>query len=55
MLTEADLAAKIAGVRAYASQLAVLFDTEAHMAERLRAFAAHTGSGQPAERVWLPG
>jgi hypothetical protein len=53
-LTEADFAAKIDSVRAYGSQLQILFDTETHMAERLRAFAGHTGNGQPAERVWLP-
>ncbi len=53
-LTEADMSAKIAAVRAYASQLDVLFDSPDAAAERLREYALSVGQGRPAERIWIP-
>lgn len=53
-LSEQDLRAKIAGVRAYGSQLSMLFGGDAAMEEAIRAYAVHVGQGRPAERVWVP-
>jgi LmbE family N-acetylglucosaminyl deacetylase len=52
-LTEADVAAKIAAIAAYASQLPTLFGSEADMAERVHNFAWHVGQDEPAERTWV--
>jgi LmbE family N-acetylglucosaminyl deacetylase len=52
--SEEDLQAKINSVRAYASQLEMLFD-EAKVEEPLRTYALQVGEGRLAERVWLPG
>ena len=49
-----DLQAKIESVRAYDSQLEMLFD-KAEVEQPLRAYALRVGEGQLAERVWLPG
>jgi len=54
-LNATDLAAKIAAVQAYSSQLGVLFGSPAEAENRLTAYAIHAGQGRPAERLWLPG
>lgn len=54
-LAEENLHQKIAGARAYTSQLPTLFDSEAEMEDRLRHYALHVGAGQLCERVWIPG
>lgn len=52
-LTEADLAAKIAAIAAYVSQLPTLFGSEADMARRVHNFARLVGQDKPAERNWI--
>lgn len=52
-LSEADLAAKIAAIAAYGSQLAGLFGSEADMARRVHTFARYVGQGEPVERIWV--
>ena len=54
-LSEPDLHAWIDSVRAYRSQVPLLFGDEAAMARRLRAFALHLDGETPAERLWIPG
>ncbi len=54
-LSEENLQAKIESVRAYTSQLPVLFGSEAEMEQRVRNYALRLGQGRPAERIWLPG
>lgn len=54
IFSEGNLQAKINSIRAYASQLEILFDSEAEMKNRVRAYALHVGEGQLAERIWLP-
>jgi LmbE family N-acetylglucosaminyl deacetylase len=54
-LSEADLAAKIDSVRAYASQLDMLFGGEGKVADWIRPYTLHVGQGKPAERIWRPG
>lgn len=52
-LDEADLAAKIAAVACYRSQISTFWEDHAAMAATVRAFAASRGHhGQPAERLW---
>lgn len=51
-LSEANLVAKIDSIRAYASQLEMLFGTDAKMAARVRNYALQVGAGQLAERIW---
>jgi LmbE family N-acetylglucosaminyl deacetylase len=53
-LSETDLMAKINSVRAYASQLAMLFGGEEAMADYIRSYTLDVGQGTPAERIWLP-
>jgi LmbE family N-acetylglucosaminyl deacetylase len=53
-LSEANLAAKIDSIRAYASQLEMLFGDDAKMATRVRDYALQVGDGQLAERIWIP-
>lgn len=45
-LTEADLAAKVAAIACYTSQLSSFFADRAEMAQRVRAYAAHLADGQ---------
>jgi LmbE family N-acetylglucosaminyl deacetylase len=54
-LSEADLAAKLAAIGAYASQVSSFWPDAAAMAAAVRQFAERTGSGAPAERVWRAG
>jgi len=54
-LTEDDVQAKIDSVRAYRSQVPMLFGDEATMATRLRAYAMHYDHHMPAERYWMAG
>jgi len=42
-------------VRAYRSQVPMLFGDEATMATRLRAYAMHYDHHMPAERYWMAG
>jgi LmbE family N-acetylglucosaminyl deacetylase len=51
-LDEEVLAAKIAAVARYCSQLSTFWADEAEMAARIRAYAPHVGGGRPAERYW---
>lgn len=53
--SEDDLQAKIDSVRAYTSQLGMLFGSETQMEQRLRDYALWVGDGKLAERVWIPG
>ncbi|MBN1219754.1 MAG: PIG-L family deacetylase [Anaerolineae bacterium] len=52
--SEKDLQAKVDSIRAYASQLVALFNSEMEMAERVRGYAGQVGEGRAAERIWLP-
>jgi hypothetical protein len=53
-LSAEALAAKVAAVACYRSQLITLHWNDATEMERaVRAFADQTGNGQPAERYWL--
>jgi LmbE family N-acetylglucosaminyl deacetylase len=52
---EENLQAKIDSVRAYYSQLGMLFGGEAEMEQRLRHYALWVGDGKLAERLWIPG
>jgi LmbE family N-acetylglucosaminyl deacetylase len=51
---EENLQAKINSVRAYASQLGMLFGGEEEMEHRVRDYALQLGQGKPAERIWIP-
>jgi hypothetical protein len=51
-LDPAALAAKVAAVACYRSQISTFYADEAEMAARVRAYAQAVGNGQPAERVW---
>ena len=51
-LDEAALAAKVAAVECYRSQISTFYADEAEMAARVRAYAQAVGNGQPAERLW---
>jgi LmbE family N-acetylglucosaminyl deacetylase len=53
-ISEENLEAKIKSIRAYASQLQILFGGEAAMAQYVRQYALYVGEGSLAERVWLP-
>jgi LmbE family N-acetylglucosaminyl deacetylase len=53
-LIAADLAAKVAAVQAYGSQMGILFDGPIEAKTRLTHYAAHVGQGQPAACIWLP-
>lgn len=53
--SEENLQAKIKSIHAYASQIPTLFEGETDLEQQLRAYALHTGEGQLAERVWMPG
>ncbi|MEW5958990.1 MAG: PIG-L family deacetylase [Chloroflexota bacterium] len=52
LLSTANLAAKIDSIRTYASQVPLLFGSEATMATIVRNYALHVGQGRLAERVW---
>ncbi len=51
-LSPADLQAKLDSVRAYASQLSMLFGGETAMEEYITKYTSTVGHGQPAERIW---
>ena len=53
VLSPADLQAKLDSVRAYTSQMSMLFGGEAAMEEYITTYALTVGQGQPAERIWL--
>jgi LmbE family N-acetylglucosaminyl deacetylase len=52
MLSEEALEVKIAAISCYHSQLGTFWASPAEMAAGVRAFAARTGGGRPAERYW---
>ena len=52
-LTEADLQAKVASIRAYSSQIAMLFENETLVEKAVRGYTLRVGQGKPAERVWM--
>ncbi|MCB0212131.1 MAG: PIG-L family deacetylase [Anaerolineae bacterium] len=54
-LTEADLQAKVASIRAYSSQMAMLFENETLVEKYVRAYTLRVGKGESAERVWTVG
>ncbi len=54
-LSEADLKVKIDSIRAYASQLQMLFGGEAEMERLVREYGLWVGEGQLAERTWVIG
>ncbi len=54
-LTEADFAAKVAAIAAYTSQISSFWASLAEMEAAVRQFAARTGGGPPAERLWRVG
>jgi LmbE family N-acetylglucosaminyl deacetylase len=49
---EDALAAKVAAIACYRSQISSFFADQAEMAARVRAYAEAVGGGQPAERLW---
>lgn len=53
-LSAENLQAKINSVRAYASQLPMLFGSETKMANYVGNYTLLVGEGKPAERIWLP-
>jgi LmbE family N-acetylglucosaminyl deacetylase len=53
-LSEANLAAKVDSIRAYASQMTMLFGDAASMAEVVQRYAWQVGEDRPAERLWWP-
>ena len=54
-LSEDDVQARIDSVRAYHSQVPLLFGDEAMMAARVRAYTQSIDGQGPAERFWIPG
>jgi LmbE family N-acetylglucosaminyl deacetylase len=54
-LMEADLAAKVAAIAAYTSQISTFWGGLAEMEAAVRQFAEHTGGGRRAERLWRAG
>lgn len=54
-LSEDNLQAKLNSIRAYASQLEVLFGSEIEMENNLRQYALRVAEGKLAERMWVPG
>ena len=50
-LTEADVAAKISAIAAYASQISSFWQDSEHMALAVRQHLMHNGNGQAAERL----
>ncbi len=53
-LSEAALAAKIGAIAYYTSQISTFWMGRDAMAESVRRYAAQTGGGVPAERLWQP-
>ncbi|MBN1992880.1 MAG: PIG-L family deacetylase [Anaerolineae bacterium] len=51
---ENNLRAKLDSIRAYASQLNMLFGNEAEIERQIRRYARAVGKGKLAERVWTP-
>ena len=54
-LNEAALAAKIAAIACYRSQLSSFYADEAEMVARVRSYAQVIGAGRPTERLWHKG
>ncbi len=54
-LAEDDVQARIDSVRAYRSQMPMLFGDDATMAARVQAYTEQIDGQGPAERVWIPG
>lgn len=54
-LTQADLAAKVEAIAAYASQISTFWDDRAGMEAAVRTFGERTGGGRFAERLWRVG
>ncbi len=52
-LDDASLAARVAAVACYCSQLGTFWADESEMGRRIRAYALNVGEGRPAERYWL--
>lgn len=56
MLAEEDIAAKVAAIRLYSSQLAILFGDESSMVKRVTSYALAVGAGHGyGERYWQGG
>jgi LmbE family N-acetylglucosaminyl deacetylase len=53
-ISEENLKAKLESIRAYGSQLQILFGGEAAMTRHVREYVRYIGEGSPAERIWLP-
>jgi LmbE family N-acetylglucosaminyl deacetylase len=53
-LSEGALQAKIAAFLCHRSQISTFYRDDDEVAQRLRAYAAAVGQGQPAERFWRP-
>jgi len=51
-LDEGAVAAKVAAIACYPSQLSTFFADQGEMAARVRAYAEAVGNGRPAERLW---
>ncbi len=51
-LDKESLAAKVAAIACYRSQISTFFADDAEMAARVRAYAEVVGGGQPAELLW---
>jgi LmbE family N-acetylglucosaminyl deacetylase len=54
LLSEENLRAKIDSIAAYASQIPILFGTQAKMEDQVRNYVLQVGKGKPAERIWIP-
>jgi LmbE family N-acetylglucosaminyl deacetylase len=52
--SEANLHAKLNSIRAYASQIDMLFGSQAQMETQVQNYAWQVGQGEPAERIWIP-
>jgi len=52
LLDERALAAKVAAIACYRSQLSTFWSSVEEMARQVRAYAVEVGGGQPAERYW---
>ena len=54
-LSAENLEAKINSIRAYFSQIPLLFKSETDMKQRVHTYALYVGEGSLAERIWIPG
>jgi LmbE family N-acetylglucosaminyl deacetylase len=54
LISEENLQAKVESIRAYRSQLSVLFGGEKAMEKYVREYTSVVGEGNLAERIWMP-